>query len=83
MDLRVRERNALVIGEVSAIVLTLSTLYSSRNLSNDVCGSLIGAGHVAHARSTTFTLNGTLNSHGCGLQRMLQGVVLVGVGAGA
>jgi hypothetical protein len=47
--LRIREWDALVVGEVRSIVLTLATLNRSRDLRNDVGGPFVAASHVAYA----------------------------------
>ena len=71
-----------VIGEVWTIVFALSALNRSRHLRNDVGRTFVGAAHVAQTRSASLSLRGTLNALRDGLERVLEGVILVGVGAG-
>lgn len=75
--------DTLIIREVSAIVLALAALHSSRNLCDNVGWSLIRALHVAHAGSSAFAHSRALDGHGSGLKRMLEGVILVCIRAGA
>jgi hypothetical protein len=83
IHIRVRERNALIIGEVRSIVLALSSLNSTRNLGNYVGRTLVRAAHVTYARSTRLALSHTLDALRNGLERVLHGVIVVGIRAGA
>lgn len=82
MSIRIREGNALVVGKVWTIVLTHATLNRSRHFRDDICRTFIRAAHMALTRSTSFTRH-ALDALRDGLERVLQRVILVGVGAGA
>lgn len=76
-DSRIRERMALVVGKVQAIVFPLSTRNAARHLGNDVGRALVGALHVAYPRAARFALNPGTDGRRHSLEGMLAGIELV------
>jgi hypothetical protein len=79
--LRVRERDALVVCEVQAVILSLPARNTTGYFGDDVRGALVGALHVARARAAKFSLQSGTHGRGYGLQGVLAGIQLVGVEA--
>jgi hypothetical protein len=78
-DLRVWERETLVVSEIRTVVSPLPPSYGARNLGNDICGALVRAHHVTSTGAPVLCRGSALYAYGDALKRMLRDAPLVAV----
>lgn len=76
-NLRVWERETLVVSKIRAIVGPLPPSYGARNFGNDICRAFVRAHHVTNTAASVLCRSSALYTHGDALKRMLRDAPLV------